>query len=537
MSIAFLHVPSYVCCHKTFCRKRASLLAPFDAFRNKWRKSIILQRKNTYGPVYMLFDEFANKIQQAISNVSKLQVFNDKEFQKALKNVRDSLIEADANVEIVDELISNVETKMKQVKIPKGVTKTQMFVKLVQDGLTEILGGEGTSDRILSAPQRQKRIMFVGLQGSGKTTTIAKFAKLTLKKFPKARILLVACDTRRPAAIEQLNILGKRVNCETFSGEEGSNAEWVLDRALKYSLEKEFDYILIDTAGRQVIDNDLMNELVLLEKNAKPDEILLVLDAMTGQEAANVARQFATTVRISGAVLTKLDSDTRGGAALSLNSISGCSICFMGTSENLDGLEPFYPDRIASRILGMGDIVSLVEKAQENVSEDEVKEMAKRMMEAKFTFEDFLKQLSFVSSMGSLGNMLKMIPGVGNKINSEDIPKMETKLKVAKAIIQSMTNEEKKNPQLFYDDISSKKRIERIRRGSGRSQEEIDDFFKTFKSAQITMKKLGASATGEAGSADSIESTDFAGNRAQRRKLTKAKKLMPKNTIKRGFAK
>ncbi|EME27807.1 signal recognition particle subunit SRP54 [Galdieria sulphuraria] len=280
-----------------------------------------------------------------------------------------------------------------------------------------------------------------------------------------------------------------------------------------------------------------MNELVLLEKKGNPDEILLVLDAMTGQEAANVAKRFAATVHVSGAILTKLDSDTRGGAALSLSNISGCSICFMGTSENLDGLEPFYPERIASRILGMGDIVSLVEKAQENVNEEEAKEMAKRMLEAKFTFEDFLKQLSFVSSMGSLGNMLKMVPGVGNRIKSEDISKMENKLKVAKIIIQSMTKEEKKNPELFYDDVSSKKRMERIRKGCGRSQEEIDDFFKTFKSAQIAMKKLGASANQKAEKSSEIESQDFTGNRAQRRKLTKTKESVPKNTIKKGFGK
>ncbi|EME27808.1 signal recognition particle protein, IISP family [Galdieria sulphuraria] len=236
MSAAFLSIPSHGRCHKTLCWKRASVLAPFDTLGNKRRKYVILPRKCSSTVVHMLFDQFANKIQQTVSNVSKLQVFSDKEFQKALKNVRDALIDADANVKIVDELVSKVSTKMKDVKIPKGVTKTQMFVKLVQDGLTEILGGEGTAERILSASQQQKRIMFVGLQGSGKTTTIAKFAKLTLKKFPKAKILLVACDTRRPAAIEQLNILGQRVNCETFFVEEVSNAEWVLDRALQYSV-------------------------------------------------------------------------------------------------------------------------------------------------------------------------------------------------------------------------------------------------------------------------------------------------------------
>ncbi|KAK4527878.1 hypothetical protein GAYE_SCF46G5811 [Galdieria yellowstonensis] len=541
MSIAFqLHAVSWhTRGHRNFCWKRTCFSGCVHKLGNKWSNHIAPQRTHVNSLVYMLFDDFANKLQQTLSNVSKLQVFGDKDFQKALNNVRMALIDADANVKIVDDLISKVETNMKTAKIPRGVTKTQMFVKLVHDGLVDILGNKGTAERILSPAQQQRRFMFVGLQGSGKTTTIAKFAKLTLKKFPKTKILLVACDTRRPAAIEQLDILGKRVNCETFCAEEGADAVRVLEKALEYSVEQKFDYVFVDTAGRQVIDNDLMQELGRLEKIAKPDETLLVLDAMTGQEAANVAKKFAETVHVSGAVLTKLDSDTRGGAALSLSTISGCRIGFMGTSEDLDGLEPFYPDRIASRILGMGDIVTLVEKAQENVSEEEAKEMAKRMMEAKFTFEDFLKQLSFVSSMGSVGNMLKMIPGVGNKINSEEISKMEKKLKVAKVIIQSMTKEEKKNPDVFYKDATSKTRIERIRKGSGRSQEEIDDFFKTFKAAQAAMKKLGAFAkkNGNVETSEDMESNDFTGNRAERRKLAKTKESVPKNNIKKGFGK
>eukprot|EP00871_Galdieria_phlegrea_P001462 jgi/Galph1/2316/GphlegSOOS_G1005.1 len=489
--------------------------------------------------LYMLFDDLTTRIQETFSRLSSGQLFGEKQVEKALNEVKMALIDADVNITVVDQLLSNVDHKIKATKLPKGVTSSQMFIKLMHDELTELLGGKETYERKIVMTKKSKKTMFIGLQGSGKTTTVAKFAHLTKKRLPEAKILLVACDTRRPASVEQLQILGKSIGCETFTLPQVMDATKVLEEALKYSAQMKADFVFIDTAGRQVVDGELMNELKELEEKAAPEEVILVLDAMTGQEAANVTKLFADAVNISGTVLTKLDSDTRGGAALSIRAISGLPVWYMGTSEKLDGLEAFYAERIASRILGMGDVVSLVEKAQEAMSENEAKAMANRMLESKFNFDDFLKQLSFVSSMGSLGNMLKLIPGMGSKLKSEELQRMERNLKVAKVIIQSMTREERKNPELLLKDKTAKSRIERIRKGSGRSVEEVNSFIRMFENAQKTMKQVGSKMlnTKDADSASPFQPPNIEGNRAQRRKLNKVKESKSKDKIKRGFGK
>lgn len=402
----------------------------------------------------------------------------DLEIKQAMREIRIALLEADVNFQVVRDFINRVSEKASGEDILKGLNSTQQVIKIVNDELIALMGS--THSKLAVADRPPTIIMMCGLQGAGKTTMCGKLAGM-LKKQNK-KVLLAACDVYRPAAIKQLQVVGGKVNVPVF--EEGQiNPVKIAKDALDEAKRQGADVLIIDTAGRLHIDEQLMEELQKIKAEVTPDEILLVVDSMTGQDAVNVAETFNQKLDITGVIITKLDGDTRGGAALSIKAVTGKPIKFVGSGEKMEDIEPFYPDRMASRILGMGDVLTLIEKAQEAFSEEEALKLQKKMKTNSFTLQDYLNQLESVKKMGGIGKLMSMVPGLGGKINEDDID--ESKIIKTKAIILSMTPEERNNP-----DIIKASRRKRIAAGSGTSIQDVNQLLKQFDMSKEMMRRV-----------------------------------------------
>mgnify|MGYP000071490928 FL=1 len=426
-----------------------------------------------------MFESLGDRLQTAIHKIKGYGKITEQNIDEIAREIRLALLEADVNYQVVKEFIKNVKEKALGEEVQKSLKPSELFVKIVKDELVELLGGDKVDLNIQGNPAT---LMLVGLQGSGKTTTIGKLANLLRKKYKK-KPLLVACDVYRPAAIDQLKQLGKELNIEVYSEGKGNPVE-ISKNAIQYAKENHFDYVLIDTAGRLHIDEELMNELENIEQEVHPDEVLLVIDSMMGQDAINVITTFHERLKLTGAILTKLDGDTRGGVALSIRHLTHVPIKFVGVSEKMDGLEEFYPDRMASRILGMGDIMSMLEKAESVIDEEEAMNAAKKMGKGTFDLEDFLSTMRQIKKLGPLENLLKMLPGASKmglknvKVDPKDMAHLE-------AIILSMTPYERRHPEILK--ASRKKRIAN---GSGRSIEEVNRLVNQFEQMKKMMKQM-----------------------------------------------
>lgn len=424
-----------------------------------------------------LFSNLTEKFNHIFSKLTKRGKLTELEIKEAMREVRIALLEADVNYMVAKDFVNKVSAKAVGEDVMRSLTPGQMVIKIVKDELVSLMS---STDQKLHLSSNPAIIMMCGLQGAGKTTMCAKLGAY-LKKSGK-RPLLVACDIYRPAAINQLQVVGKQANCDVF--EKGTqNPVKTAKQAIQHAEKQGYDVVIIDTAGRLHINEELMNELKDIKKEVKPHEILLVVDAMTGQDAVTISESFNKDLDISGVILTKLDGDTRGGAALSIKAITGKPIKFTGVGEKIGDIEPFYPDRIVSRILGMGDVLSLIEKAQEAVSEEEAKKLEEKFRENSFTFEDYLVQMENLKKMGSLNDIFRMIPGMANKLKGVTID--EKQLAVNKAIIQSMTREERLNP-----DIIKASRRRRIAEGSGTSIQQVNQLLKQFEQSKEMMKQL-----------------------------------------------
>lgn len=402
----------------------------------------------------------------------------DLEIKQAMREIRIALLEADVNFQVVRDFINRVSEKASGEDILKGLNSTQQVIKIVNDELIALMGS--THSKLAVADRPPTIIMMCGLQGAGKTTMCGKLAGM-LKKQNK-KVMLAACDVYRPAAIKQLQVVGGKVNVPVF--EEGQiNPVKIAKDALDEAKRQGADVLIIDTAGRLHIDEQLMEELQKIKAEVKPNEILLVVDSMTGQDAVNVAETFNQKLDITGVIITKLDGDTRGGAALSIKAVTGKPIKFVGSGEKMEDIEPFYPDRMASRILGMGDVLTLIEKAQEAFSEEEALKLQKKMKTNSFTLQDYLNQLESVKKMGGIGKLMSMVPGLGGKVNEDDID--ESKIIKTKAIILSMTPEERSNP-----DIIKASRRKRIAAGSGTSIQDVNQLLKQFDMSKEMMRRV-----------------------------------------------
>lgn len=402
----------------------------------------------------------------------------DLEIKQAMREIRIALLEADVNFQVVRDFINRVSEKASGEDILKGLNSTQQVIKIVNDELIALMGS--THSKLAVADRPPTIIMMCGLQGAGKTTMCGKLAGM-LKKQNK-KVMLAACDVYRPAAIKQLQVVGGKVNVPVF--EEGQiNPVKIAKDALDEAKRQGADVLIIDTAGRLHIDEQLMEELQKIKTEVKPNEILLVVDSMTGQDAVNVAETFNKKLDITGVIITKLDGDTRGGAALSIKAVTGKPIKFVGSGEKMEDIEPFYPDRMASRILGMGDVLTLIEKAQEAFSEEEALKLQKKMKTNSFTLQDYLNQLESVKKMGGIGKLMSMVPGLGGKVNEDDID--ESKIIKTKAIILSMTPEERNNP-----DIIKASRRKRIAAGSGTSIQDVNQLLKQFDMSKEMMRRV-----------------------------------------------
>ena len=425
-----------------------------------------------------MFESLGDRLQSAVNKIKGYGKITESNISDVMREIRLALLEADVNYKVVKEFVNNVKEKALGEEVAKSLKPGEMFVKILKDELGELLGGNKEDLYISGNPSI---LMLVGLQGSGKTTTIGKLALMLRKKYKK-KPLLVACDVYRPAAIDQLKQIGKELNIEVY--EEGKNNPVdIVKNALEFAKERKYDYVLIDTAGRLHIDDALMEELNNINQEIKPNEILLVVDSMTGQDAVNVIEGFNNMLPLTGAILTKLDGDTRGGAALSIRHLTNVPIKFIGVSEKMDGLDEFYPDRMATRILGMGDLMTMIEKAESVIDEDEAMKTAKRMEQGKFDLEDFLSSLKQIKKLGPLENLIKMIPGVPKearnvKIDPKDMAHIE-------AIILSMTPYERRHPEV----LKASRKI-RISKGCGRSVEEINRLLKQFEQMKQMMKQM-----------------------------------------------
>lgn len=402
----------------------------------------------------------------------------DLEIKQAMREIRIALLEADVNFQVVRDFINRVSEKASGEDILKGLNSTQQVIKIVNDELIALMGS--THSKLAVADRPPTIIMMCGLQGAGKTTMCGKLAGM-LKKQNK-KVMLAACDVYRPAAIKQLQVVGGKVNVPVFEEGQISPVKIAKD-ALDEAKRQGADVLIIDTAGRLHIDEQLMEELQKIKAEVSPDEILLVVDSMTGQDAVNVAETFNQKLDITGVIITKLDGDTRGGAALSIKAVTGKPIKFVGSGEKMEDIEPFYPDRMASRILGMGDVLTLIEKAQEAFSEEEALKLQKKMKTNSFTLQDYLNQLESVKKMGGIGKLMSMVPGLGGKINEDDID--ESKIIKTKAIILSMTPEERNNP-----DIIKASRRKRIAAGSGTSIQDVNQLLKQFDMSKEMMRRV-----------------------------------------------
>ena len=425
-----------------------------------------------------MFNELSDRIDSAISKVRGHGKITEDNISEAVRDVKRALLEADVNFKVVRNFIKKIKEKSLGEEVINSVSPGQQFVKIVHDELVTLMGG--AQKKVEFEINRQNRVLMAGLQGSGKTTSTAKLALHYRKK--GHRPLMVACDVHRPAAIDQLESLGKSLDIPVFS-ERGKGAVEIAQNALAYAKRENFSLLLFDTAGRLHIDEDMMEELEAVYNVVEPDETFFVADAMTGQEAVNVAAEFTKRVNCTGVILSKLDGDARGGAALSINSVLGVPLCFVGMGEKPDALEPFYPDRFASRILGMGDVVSLVEKAQEVVDLEQSKKLEKKLRRNQFSLQDFLDQLRQIQKMGSIKDLMAMIPGVGKQLKDVDLD--TDQLKYIEAIILSMTKEEREKPQILN---ASRRR--RIANGSGTSVQEVNRLVRQFEDMRKMMKKI-----------------------------------------------
>ncbi|PUB18151.1 signal recognition particle protein [Paenisporosarcina sp. OV554] len=430
----------------------------------------------------MAFEGLAERLQGTIQRIKGKGKVSEADVKEMMREVRFALIEADVNLKVVKEFVKKVSERAVGVDVMKSLTPGQQVIKIVKDELTELMGGEQSPIQFAKKPPTV--IMMVGLQGAGKTTTTGKLANLLRKKHNR-NPLLVAADIYRPAAIQQLQTIGKQLSLPVFSmGTDVSPVE-IVRQAIEKSKEDHNDVIIIDTAGRLHIDEVLMQELKDIRALKEPDEIFLVVDSMTGQDAVNVAQSFNETIGITGVVLTKLDGDTRGGAALSIRSVAQKPIKFVGMGEKMDALEAFHPERMASRILGMGDMLSLIEKAQENVDEEKAKELEEKFRTQSFTFDDFIEQLNQVKKMGPLEDIIKMLPGAGKIKGLENAKVDEKQMSRVEAIIYAMTPQEKTTP-----DIINSSRKKRIAKGSGTTIQDVNRLLKQFEDMKKMMKQM-----------------------------------------------
>ena len=426
----------------------------------------------------MAFEGLSSKLQDITKRLRGKARITESDLKEMLREVKLALLEADANYMIVKEFIASVQEKALGQDVLKSLTPGQQVIKIVKDELVELLGG--TESKINFTPNPPTVIMLVGLQGSGKTTTAGKLANLLRKQGKKP--LLVACDVYRPAAIKQLQVVGAQLNIPVFANEQSKDVVHIAKQAMSTAMSKLNDVVILDTAGRLHIDEELMQELKNVKANVKPHEILLVVDSMTGQDAVNVAKSFNENLGIDGVVLTKLDGDTRGGAALSVKKVTGRPIKFAATGEKLSDIEVFHPDRMAQRILGMGDVLSIIEKAEESFDLEEAEKIEKQLKKKEFDLDDYLTQLRQIKKMGSFSSLLKLVPGMNQlkdvKIDDKEFVRIE-------AMICSMTKAERKNPKL----LNGSRRV-RIAKGSGTSVQEINKFMKSFEMTQKMMKQM-----------------------------------------------
>ena len=430
----------------------------------------------------MPFESLSERLGMSLRRLTGRGRINENDIDEMMKEVRVSLLEADVNYKVVKAFIKDVKEKSLGERVMKSLTPGDQVLKIVDEELKMLMGEEATP--INMNPNGTTVILLAGLQGSGKTTHAGKLAAY-LRKTYGSRPLLVAADIYRPAAVNQLVTLGKQLNIDVYEQGTSKKPEDIVKEALAYAISKSNNVVIIDTAGRLSIDEALMQELVNIKQIAKPHEILLAVDAMTGQDAVNVAIQFNNALSVTGCILTKLDSDTRGGAALSIRYMTNIPIKFCGMGEKLDQIEVFHPDRMASRILGMGDVLTLIDKATENIDETEAMNMAERLQKGYFNYYDFLKQLKMIKRMGSLKSILGLLPGMGKQLKNIDID--DKKFVYIEAIIGSMTNEEKKNPELVN---TSRSRKERIAKGSGRSYPEVNNLTQQFETVKKQMKQM-----------------------------------------------
>jgi signal recognition particle subunit SRP54 len=427
----------------------------------------------------MAFEGLTGRLQDAFSSLRKKGKITEQDVQDAMREVRLALLEADVNYKVVREFVNSIREKALGEEVLESLDGGQQVVKVVYDELTELMGGEQSELNMAELPPTV--FMMTGLQGAGKTTTAGKLANY-LRKNENAKPMLVAADIYRPAAIDQLQTIGKELDIPVFSmGDQVSPVE-IAQKGLEEAKAQNRDLVIIDTAGRLHIDEVLMTELTDVKAAVEPEEIFLVVDAMTGQDAVNVADSFNDQLDISSVILTKLDGDTRGGAALSIRKVTGKPIKFTGTGEKLDAIEPFYPDRMANRILGMGDLLTLIERAQDEVDEKRAEELAQKMAESRYDFNDFIEQMDQMRNMGPLDQLLKMIPGVGNLPGMDDFEMDEKELDYMKAIVMSMTAEERIDP-----DMLNQGRRKRVAKGSGRSLLEVNKLIKQFKQTREMM--------------------------------------------------
>ena len=432
----------------------------------------------------MAFESLSDKLQNTFKKLRGKGVLTEADINDAMREVKLALLEADVNFKVVKEFVSAVKEKAMGQDVLASLTPGQQVIKIVNDELVEMMGG--TNSKLTYSPSGFTTLLMVGLQGTGKTTTCGKLAAYLKKNGKKP--MLAACDIYRPAAIDQLEVVGKTVDVPVFTDRGNKVAEDIALKAKKEAERRGYDVLIVDTAGRLQIDQELMDELVRVKKAVKPHEILLVVDALTGQDAVNAAEGFNEALGIDGIIMTKMDGDSRGGAALSAKKVTGKPIKFIGVGEKTDALEPFHPERMASRILGMGDMLSLIEKAQETYDEEKAAKLEKKLRKNEFTLEDFLDQMGEVQKMGGIGKMLDMIPGLGaGKISEDDIAKGEKEFKQMEAIIYSMTPAERKNPSLL-----NASRRKRIAAGSGQPVSKINSLIKKYEDTKKLMKQFSS---------------------------------------------
>lgn len=430
-----------------------------------------------------MFEALSDRLESAWKKLRGQDKISESNVKEAVREVRRALLEADANLQVVKAFVAEVEQKALGAEVIAGVRPDQQFIEIVYNELVTVMGGG--NEPLAEAATAPTVILMAGLQGTGKTTATAKLA-LHLRKENRST-MLVATDVYRPAAIDQLITLGRQINVPVFELGKDADPVEIARQGVEQAKADGINTVIIDTAGRLQIDQDMMAELARIKETVQPDEVLLVVDAMTGQEAANLTQTFHEQIGITGAILTKMDGDTRGGAALSVRQISGKPIKFIGTGEKVEALQPFYPDRMASRILGMGDVLTLVEKARDEVDMAEAEKMSEKILSAKFDFTDFLKQTRLLKTMGSLGGIMKLIPGMG-KISEDQLQQGEAQLKKAEAMIGSMTIEERKNPDLL---AGSPSRRRRVARGSGFKETDVGELVSKFQQMRNMMQQMG----------------------------------------------